>query len=112
MSPLTARWNNSKGENTIAHHAGLSITVCSEVNSCIKGRDIYTMASILQGLWFLVTLGLRINVIISLPTFAYLYAIFSLAWKIPLFFLHFFFFILDITASSLVQFTSQFTTAA
>lgn len=41
---------------------------------------------------FYLFLSLHINIIISLPNFVYLYAIVSLAWKIPLLFPLFLFF--------------------
>lgn len=54
-SPLTAKWTISKAGNTTIHHAGLSITIYFEDDGYIKGHDIYTLASILLGLWFLFT---------------------------------------------------------
>lgn len=88
MSPLVHETSQSRKYSV--YYTGLSTAIHFEVDSTVKGCDIYTVASIFQGLWFLFS-GLYVNAILFLPSFAYSFTDFKLAWTVTLLFSFFLF---------------------
>lgn len=68
--PLSLPDGTSSSRKYNCSPLGLLITICFEVDRCVKGHDIYIIACVLQGLWLYLLLDLHIN-IISLPSFAF-----------------------------------------
>lgn len=88
-SPLAARWDISKAQNMVFRHTGLSITILKLV-VVFKGMIFTLGCTLFRVSGFYRLLGLHIDSFFH-PSFAYPHVNFSLSWKIPLFFVCFFF---------------------